>query len=250
MKSIFLLFFCFSITSQAQIVLGVTIKHISCYGDANGKITVSGTGGKSPYTFSLTSNSISSPFSSTNVFSYLKPGVYSVMAKDANGVFSNSEMIFITEPTQLNHILTSADNNVTILAKGGVPPYTYALDYSDGVSNTFENVSLGFHNFTTTDNNGCFFNTFVNVPITLGVEDFDTNNVLKYYPNPVKDRLIISNSNNIDEVAVFSLKGEMIFAKSINKINSEIDMSNLLSGAYLLKIKSGKSYKTVKILKE
>ena len=71
-----------------------------------------------------------------------------------------------------------------------------------------------------------------------------------FYPNPVKDVLNISNSENISKVQVINLLGQEMIVKSINNNNGQVDMSRLTTGTYLVKITSDKLVKTIKVIKE
>ncbi len=72
---------------------------------------------------------------------------------------------------------------------------------------------------------------------------------IKYYPNPVKDVLTISNDQNIEKVTIFDLTGREVFRKEINTKNSQLNLAHLSSGVYIVKtISNGKenSFKIVK----
>ncbi len=74
---------------------------------------------------------------------------------------------------------------------------------------------------------------------------------LKVFPNPVNDILNVSSDKKIVSVTVFSAAGQLIFTKVINDKKTSIDVSNLISGVYMLNIDSGdKNVKTVKVIKK
>ena len=73
---------------------------------------------------------------------------------------------------------------------------------------------------------------------------------LNYYPNPVKNSLTISNSSTIDDIEITSILGQKMIMKSINDLQTEIDLSELANGVYFVKVKSEEQEKTVKIVKE
>jgi hypothetical protein len=82
---------------------------------------------------------------------------------------------------------------------------------------------------------------------TLSVEDKQLEN-LTVYPNPVNDILHIrSGEATIEKVEIYNLNGQLVKAKS-NQIET-INMSNLQSGMYLLKLYSNDASKTVKLLR-
>ena len=78
---------------------------------------------------------------------------------------------------------------------------------------------------------------------------FDSN-TFKVYPNPVKDVLNLSYTQNISSVEVFNMLGQQVLAKSVNDTQGQVDMSNLATGAYIVKIASENQIKTVKVLKQ
>ena len=85
--------------------------------------------------------------------------------------------------------------------------------------------------------------------ISLATPDF-TLPEFSYYPNPVHHTLNISNNSNIDEIEIFSVTGKSVLIKKINNDHSEIDLSNVASGVYFLKVKADGQTKTIKILKK
>ena len=84
---------------------------------------------------------------------------------------------------------------------------------------------------------------------TLG-NDPVTANSLRYYPNPVKEVLNLSYSENISNVAVFNLLGQMVADYAVNGTSTQVNMSAFSSGAYVVKITVGNQTKTIKIIKE
>ena len=72
----------------------------------------------------------------------------------------------------------------------------------------------------------------------------EENDVLKVYPNPTKDNLnilgSIENDLNIVDVKIYNTIGVMVYEKSFDSIDRfrELDLSNLISGVYVIKINS------------
>jgi hypothetical protein len=78
---------------------------------------------------------------------------------------------------------------------------------------------------------------------------FDSSN-FTYYPNPVKNVLNLSYSQNISQVEVYNLLGQKMNSNSFNATTAQVDMSNLASGAYLVRVTSNNTTKTVRVIKE
>ncbi len=83
----------------------------------------------------------------------------------------------------------------------------------------------------------------------LSKPEFDLKD-LKAYPNPVTDLLSISYTENIHSVEVFNLLGQKIMDKAPNNTQVTINLSDVETGAYLVRVSSGKAQKTFKILKK
>lgn len=84
--------------------------------------------------------------------------------------------------------------------------------------------------------------------INLGTKDQDLAG-LKAYPNPVKDILTLSYSQEISTIEVYNLIGQKIVSEQINNKQTQLNMSDLASGTYFVKITSYKKSKTIKIVK-
>ena len=76
------------------------------------------------------------------------------------------------------------------------------------------------------------------------------NNAFTAYPNPVKDNLIIRYNENITDVTVYNLLGQQMFVKNINATEGQVDMSNLATGTYLVRVNSADKTQTIKVIKE
>ena len=82
----------------------------------------------------------------------------------------------------------------------------------------------------------------------LGVIGFDNAN-FKYYPNPVNNILTVSYSEAITGLKLYNMVGQQLITKSVNANETQIDMSNLPAGSYLLEVSAGNKSKMVKLLK-
>ncbi|MDI1255220.1 MAG: T9SS type A sorting domain-containing protein [Flavobacterium sp.] len=71
-----------------------------------------------------------------------------------------------------------------------------------------------------------------------------------YSPNPVKDVLYFNHTQNITNVAVYNLLGQQVIAKTTNANQSQVDMSKLSAGTYVVKVTADNQVKTIKVIKE
>src|SRR5690606_12498343 len=66
----------------------------------------------------------------------------------------------------------------------------------------------------------------VTVTVLAGVDTIDQQ-AFKAYPNPVKDTLTISYKENIQEVTVVNMLGQIVGSQTVNATETQIDMSAL-----------------------
>ena len=69
-------------------------------------------------------------------------------------------------------------------------------------------------------------------------------------PNPVKNIFSISNDQIIDKVEIHNILGQNIMDYKNNTPEVQLDLSQLISGTYFVKIYSNSHSKTIKIIKE
>ena len=80
------------------------------------------------------------------------------------------------------------------------------------------------------------------------LDNFILNDAIKIYPNPVQNFLNIKSSLPITDVQVYSLLGEPV--KRIRGNFSRIDLRELNSGIYMIKIDSDQFSVTKKLVKK
>ena len=147
-----------------------SVQATSCNNN-NGSITASGTGGVAPLQYSLNGT----VFQSSNVFSGLAPGTYTLYVKDANNCFSTASVTVANTPIPKVSAFTIAascnnnDGSVVASGTGGTVPYTFSLDgivYQS--SGTFATLAAGFYTIYMKDTRGCIVTTGVTVANTSG----------------------------------------------------------------------------------
>lgn len=85
----------------------------------------------------------------------------------------------------------------------------------------------------------------------LSLDEFDDKVSVKYYPNPVNDRLMISSNQNIEKVAISSFTGQTLNTLSIEDLTSfYVDFTDFDSGIYFVSLFSSKGKDVVKVVKK
>lgn len=147
-------------TSSAATVASV------CNGQNNGTITVTVSGGITPYDYSI-NGGVS--WQSSNIFT-TGAGIYTITIRDANGC-TKTQSATVNEPAVLNASSVNSnascnggnDGVITVNATGGNAGYTYSIDGVTFQPSNIFNVAPGPYTVTVNDNLGCSstFNTVV-----------------------------------------------------------------------------------------
>jgi hypothetical protein len=109
---------------------------------------------------------------------------------------------------------------------------------AEGMANMFANLAQSTNNIDAS--------SFV---AALGTDVVGINNSFRAYPNPVKDVLTIAMPANttVDAIEVFNTLGMLV--KTV-KNTDNVSLSALQSGVYLVKVHTGATTATIKIVKE
>ncbi|RZJ73602.1 Calx-beta domain-containing protein [Flavobacterium sp.] len=72
----------------------------------------------------------------------------------------------------------------------------------------------------------------------------------KVYPNPVNDILNVEYTDQLSEVQVFNIIGQIVISKNVSATSTQLDMTRLPAGTFLVKVSSGNASETFKIIKK
>ena len=195
---------------------------------------------------------VSTPFDYTSITEATNVNLY--LHRHASAAVADKYTVYVnTNPT-----LTGAETILEVYSKTNIEPTVSATgfyNYTAAIPQSFNGEAQVYIIIQGYTNNG--FSSY-----TLGVDDFkveyteDLKNpsveaaAFTLYPNPVKDVLNISYTQNITNVEVFNMLGQQILAKSVNATEGKVDMSNLASGTYLVRVAADNQVKTIKIIKQ
>ena len=158
-----------------------------------------------------------------------------------NYVFEPTEQVFSGESLSANPTIYDAS-------------FTLADDATLGV-HRMRLVTYDY-NATPAVGNPCYSSSYgVTADFNVSVQDFLSagqfeNNSFSIYPNPVKDVLNVNTTQNISDVTVYNLLGQQVLFMNMNTNQGKIDMSNLASGTYLVKVNTETAVKTIKVIKQ
>ena len=153
----------FTIVGPTAISSGAVVTDVLCYGDVNGEIDLSPTGGIGTYTYNWdVTTSIPSGNLTNQDHINLQPGTYTVTITDGNGC-EITDTITVGEPDALTASISfiaplcneGTNGSATIVVDGGITNYVYAWDNSAGTNATASNISADIYTCTVKDANLC-----------------------------------------------------------------------------------------------
>jgi hypothetical protein len=212
----------------------VSQTNVSCFGEFDGAVTVSGSGGTSSGNYSYAIDGGLSTANST--FSGLTVGPHTVTITDDNDCTFELQ-VNITAPDEIAFSFTNLqditcfganDGSVSGEASGGSGGFTYSTDgvnfQDDG---TFDDLEPGFHTVVVMDQNDCFgyFELFINEPEQLELNVTQTNHVS-------------CNGAGDGSITVSGAGGttSYIYAIDNGQPSSDNTFTNLIGGDYFIQI--------------
>ncbi|MGV3461448.1 MAG: T9SS type A sorting domain-containing protein [Flavobacterium sp.] len=191
--------------------------------------------------------------------------VYAASATTPNCTAEDSFDVVITTspaqptgaPTQSVTVANPADATIEDLvataATGTISWYASEANALSGTSPLAAGTQLVNGNiyYATAASGTCYSTTAlaVTVSVVLGRDDFSFTN-LKYYPNPVTDKLTISHSSAITSVEVYNLLGQIVISERPNTTTAEVNMAQLQQATYIVRISADGKSKDFKVVKK
>jgi hypothetical protein len=238
-----------------DVLINPIVQDVACYDGWDGRIQLKKISGTEPIDYEWSTGS-----SDAEIYS-LTAGVYSVKVKDALGCSTNLE-VEVKQPDKIIYsIQTSPDVDETpnwegkiIISNisGGVSPYSVFWPDFKVYDHYLDVLPNGSYNFVLSDGNDCLiYDKAVLEPIVTGIEETSERN-FRLYPNPASDKLNIQMDGNIklEEIALINTSGQLIWRLTEYSNQQSIDLSELDSGVYILRLTSKNSINYQKFIKK
>lgn len=165
----------------------LSVKHIACFGDKAGAVSIDVTGGVKPYAFKWSNGSTSQNISD------VAAGSYVVDISDKNGCTQKITTV-INQPNKLSSVLASvkniscyngSDGFVNVTVTGGTAPFKYK--WSNGTpAQDLTDVIAGSYTLSIVDGNGCkdsSINVTLKQPPVLDVKVGNVVDIARYAQN-------------------------------------------------------------------
>ena len=232
----------------------VEVASATCIGNSDGVIDLSVEDASFDYTVTITGkdNVTITGTNKTGSVTGLAKGTYEVcFTVDGQAKYEQCFEVEVGEPPALTaYIDVDNDNKKTSITMGGSNIYNVTIN---GVKqrvtgNTFEaNLSTGLSIIRVDTDLEC--QGFVEKEVFISEE-------IHYYPNPTEDdvKVHVGGEDTRVKVSVFSEKGDLIYTRyqDIADISrkTNIDLSNQITGTYIVILESKTVRKTFKIIRE
>lgn len=248
-----------TITEPSAISLNAVPTAITCFGETNGSVIATATGGTGAYTYNLNGG----VYGNTSNFNNLSAGTYTVGVQDANGCVQTFQTT-VVEPTQIvasavSTPSTGSNGTVTVSATGGNMPYTYSINGINFYSGVlFSNLAPGTYTVSVKDVNGCIGTVQVTVEETQGLEDEDGFEVSLLYPNPNQGVFELEIQGVIGDVVdckLFTTDGKLVSSFQLGAVNgvakNTIEMSHkLAAGSYFIGVYNQQRAEIIRFVRE
>ena len=236
----------FTVTQPSAVVSAVASKtNVSCYGGANGVITLTTTGGTAPYSYSWTPTG-----GSAATASGLVAGTYSCTVKDAN-LCSVSISTTITQPATFS---VATSNSIICVGSTASLTATGATSYTWNTAATTSVIAVSptvTTTYTVTGVTGVCSNSLTitqNVSLCTGVNEV-LGSLVTIYPNP-NNGVFIIELNATTQVTITTNLGDVLLNTTLNTGKQTLDIQNRANGIYFVKLIQNGKQQTIKLIKE
>ena len=209
----------FEITQPAQININSSVNPVQCFGQSNGSISLTVSGGTSPFTYKWSNGATSKDISS------LTAGNYTVTVTDANNC-TTTKSITVNQPQEISinptaknpDCFNGANGSIDLTVSGGTAPYTYLWNGTPG-SNNLSNLIAGNYAVTVTDKNGC-----------TKTSAFVLTNPLEINITGITNNAYCNKANG--SVAITVVNGTAPFSYIWSNGATTKNLTNIVSGIY------------------
>jgi len=208
--------------------------------DRRSTIAITNTGGSSIDVYLVLYNSLF--FNNTNLFTNTPCPVGRALGDrgarfliDSNLEANNFSEITSSPPVSFVGNTVTTNPSFTDYANDD---FTLVLS-SSGIDQGDTSILSNYNISTDLIGNNRIINNTVDIGVyefdgTLSTNDFDTTIEASVYPNPVSDKLVVQSKSQIKTLTIFNLLGKQIATTD----NSEIEVSKIQSGVYVLLIQT------------
>jgi len=227
------------------------VQKILCSGLYGGVAIATAQGGQAPYTYRLNNGNPQS----SGVFAGLPAGDYAVMVMDQLGNTVTTNAVSLQSPDPLIVSIQVIGNNILTNVDGGTSPYLYSLNSTmPQTDSVFTGLAPGEYSILVTDAAGCVTQV-TGIVLTSSIPSPSDYLGFKISPNPSAGIFELRGNNaaqaiNLD---IWDITGRCVQSIKIeggeSTFSAIFDLTNQADGIYLLRIRDGKSFENLRLVK-
>ena len=240
-----------------------SVSNLACFGDANGQVDITITGGQAPYVYDWNidgTGDLDDPQDLTNGVA----GVFSVTVVDDNGcsdfitgTINGPPGLILT--TNVNDATVAGNGSINLTVNGGTGPFTYDWD-NDGVGDNDDPEDIfglaGNSSYTVivTDVNGCSTTLTVFVGSVVGINEVVSKMGVSVYPNPTSGSFKVEFLDFSGDIKfeIVDVAGKLIYF-DVKYVDAgqpvNLSIKDVESGMYFLRIENDEQKASIRILK-
>lgn len=177
---------------------------------------------------------------------------YTVTPRIGNCI-GNSSLVVVNVIPLPNNTITQTGATLTANQAGASYQWYKCPNFiiPGATTQTYLVTEIGDYKVEVVDiSNGCMnTSNCINVS-SLNIDSFESLSNLSIYPNPIESILTIENKYVMEKIEIFNLLGQTILSLSVNLNIKEIDLTNLSSGTYIVRVFSENNTINYKINKK
>ncbi|MFZ1676365.1 MAG: T9SS type A sorting domain-containing protein [Saprospiraceae bacterium] len=228
----------FDITEPELLAVQAIMTNVSCYGECDGIIDLNVSGGRPGYSFIWNTGNASEDLVD------LCDGIYSVTIADENGCTTEYSVIILSpaqiiiDSIQVIDEVNSQSNGQIIVGSAIIPNALYSINNGPyQLLNIFIGLPAGVYIVSIKLQNGCTLETEVEIQniIIEKVNELDIH--FSFYPNPASTEIYLQSDIPVS-VEMLDVTGHVLMESPIS-IQHTLQVENLVSGLYVLRISDG-----------
>ncbi len=218
-----------SITQPSAVNVTAAATNPLCFGDMNGAVNTTVTGGTPPYTYTWSNGATTPNLPALGI------GTFAVTVTDNNGC-SGTASASLTQPGALTVATAKTDvscnggsgGSITTTVNGGSAPYIY--NWGGGITTAGRtNLSAGNYPLTVTDNNGCSVSASATIaqPAAIAITQTHAN--------------VSCNGGSTASIDITTTGGSLPYAYNWGGGITTEDRTNLAAGTYTVTVTDSKA---------
>ncbi|MFK8104353.1 MAG: CotH kinase family protein [Saprospiraceae bacterium] len=243
-----------TLTQAPAIAETAVIDHLDCFGDTDGNIVVTGSGGTGNLVYTWDN------MESGNSLENLSEGAYELTVTDDNDcelvetytILSPDELLvtsIVTQPT------SQLDGTIELDIIGGVTPYQIYLDQVLVSDFILQGLSAGTYNLEVLDANGCSYQEEIILEIKTSTNTITSLTNFEIYPNPSDGNFeldFVAKQSQTFNLRIYNTLGQQFFQQRMTgkAFRLPIQLVQLPPGIYFLSIRSEEGLAIQKLIIE